>query len=1016
MNKTSLNRLLATTALAAALATLSYAPVAALPVLFGGATADGAAGEVTDIQPGQTVTATEMLQLVAPDGSIITVEPGSVFTLTGEGDNISFELVSGAMRVASSGTPVSIARGGVTITTAGGAFSAFEGEGAGLEGRVNGGTATVATGSGSRDFATGEGYVATETSIAGTFTPPAPSSTQLAQNGSDTNYSPADEQGSEGSEIVEEAAGGGSGGYGGTPPVTGIVVPVTGTEDTGYVVAYAADAIGIDARDDVTVTIGSGGELNRYMVGDGSGEDLERNSNASLERGNSNGNIFIERWAGGETNGNYYNSFNGPTYSSMGRTSHQGFHIVYGQSTAEANIPATGIATYALVAATNPTMDNGRFAPGTFSGELGIAFGATFKVGVDFAVDMPGDHVYLIQTAGGADNPSAIAQYTDLSKGLFRVNSIGVAQGGAACPSSSCAASIYGLFGGTAAEDLGIAYRIVDSSAPTDEFFRGTQISGAAVFNQDSYDAGAGGPPPGSEDAEESGTLDRPMTASTNMTTTVYVVPAVNFNNTLYPNSNLNLFDEGGVFSGFTRIQSGNTDYARGDAVIEGLAGTEFLQIGRWNGGDIEWSGATAGSISPNGNEGLVYLVAAQANSSYIPVSGTAHYALRSATRPIYKSGAGYDGSFDGEMSVLFGPSAKIGLDAVVTMEEPGGDVVYDFSTTGGAADPSQSSVDFNGGDFSAFTNISATGAACSGTCGVSFTGYTRGPGGRDTGLIYAIGSNDTIYGAAFFQRDDDPVLLRQQGNIAGLLMSPGTLSIPDGIGVQAFNNSALVTFSDGDDEIEAIEQAGTTRVYDNGTAGILDAGTAGPVSWARWSDGDIGTANNDGPSLGANQGMHLASGTPASSIPVSGTAQYALAGATSPTISDGSVAPGTFTGSLGVAFGPNSSTAKVGVDFNVSIGGHDYAIATTGGAADPTQSQIALHGAYFGTAFGQSGNIDVTPGGPACTGANCRATVSGFLSGNGASHAAVGYTISDFGSPNNTGAVQGTAVFSQVP
>lgn len=1018
MNKTNPKRLLATTALASLLIAGPVSSAVALPVLFGGATIEGSSAEVTDIQPGQTVTATEMLQLVAPDGSIITVEPGSVFTLTGEGDNISFELVSGAMRVASSGTPVSVTRGGVTITTAGGAFSAFEGEGGGLEGRVNGGTATVATGSESREFATGEGYVATGTSIAGTFTPPAANAPQFAGlDTDDTDYSPADEQGSEGSQIVEEAAGGGSGGYGGIPPVTGVIVPVTGDEDTGYVVAYAADSIGIDARDDVTVTIGSGGELNRYMVGDGSDEDLERNSNSSLERGDSNGNIFIERWAGGETNGNYYNSYNGTTYSSMGRTSHQGFHVVYGQPTPEANIPTAGVATYSLVSATKPTMDNGQFAPGTFSGELGIAFGATFKVGVDFAVDMPGDHVYLIQTAGGANNPSAVAQYTDLSKGLFRVNNIGVAQGGAACPSSGCSASIYGLFGGAAAEDVGIAYRIVDFSAPTDDLFRGTQISGAAVFNQASYDADAGGPPPGSEDAEESGRLDRPLVATTSMNAVVYVVPQVEFSNSVNPNSNLNVFDSDGAFSGFTRIQGGNTDFDDGTTVTEGLAGTEFLQIGRWNGGDINWSGASSGTISPNGNQGLVYLVASPGSSAYIPISGTATYALRSATRPIYKSGAGYDGSFDGAMSVLFGADPKVGLDAVLTMQEPGGDVVYDFSTTGGSADPSQSEILFNSGNFATYLAISSNGSACGGSCGATITGYTRGPGARDTGLIYAVGTNDVIYGAAFFQRNDDPLLLRQEGNVYGLLVSPGTLAITDGLGVEAFSNYGIVTYSDGADELEAIEMAGnTSRVYKHGTAGIFDAGSDGPVNWARWSDGVVTATASDtaGPTLGANQGVHVVSGSPASNIPVSGSAQYALVGATQPTISDGSVAPGTFTGSLGVAFGPNSSTAKVGFDFNVSIGGHDYAFGTTGGAVDPTQSQMGLYGAFFGSAFGHATNIDIAPGGPACTGGTCRAAVSGFLSGNGASHASVGYTISSFGSPNNVGAVQGAAVFSQ--
>src|SRR5690606_9182886 len=119
MKSNLFNRLLATTALAALLSV----PVSAqaLPVLFGDAAANGLS--ITNIEPGQTVTATTLLQLQAEDGSIITFEPGTVFTLTGEGDSVSIELVSGAVRVASTGLPVAVSRGGVTISTTGGAFS-----------------------------------------------------------------------------------------------------------------------------------------------------------------------------------------------------------------------------------------------------------------------------------------------------------------------------------------------------------------------------------------------------------------------------------------------------------------------------------------------------------------------------------------------------------------------------------------------------------------------------------------------------------------------------------------------------------------------------------------------------------------------------------------------------------------------------------------------------------------------------------------------------------------------------
>ena len=997
----------------------------ALPVLFG--------SDAANIEPGQTVTVEgSVLQLEAPDGSIISVAEGSTFTITGEGDSLSFNLVSGSMRVASQGMPISVTRGGVTVSSTGGAFSAFASDSGGLDGRVNEGTASVSNGGETREFARGGGYEASDTDVAGTFTPPVPTTTQVASNtSSDTDYSPADEQGgSGGSSVAEEASGGsgggsgnGSGGYGGTPPVTGVVNPVTGTEDTGYSIAYAGDAIGIDTRTDVTVTVGSGGELNRYKVGTGTDEDLERNSNSSLERGNAGNAIFIERWAGGETHGNYYNAYNGTTYSSLPRTSHQGLHLAYGQPAT--NLPTQGVALYSLAAATSPTIDDGSFAPGTFTGTLGIAFGPAFKVGVDFAVDMPGDHTYAIQTSGGSATPSGAVNYSDLANGVFVLEPVNMAQGGAACPSANCKAFVDGILGGTTGDYVGIAYNIYDSSVTTDSTFRGKRISGTAAFSQSSYDAGAsgGGGSGGVTPPEASGSLDAPLILQNRQSLTPFIVFYAQGTHLERPGAYKNyVFGPDGAFAGFATAGSNNDVYDRNDAVTADLAGNAYFQIGRWNGGDIEQTGATTATHTVSGGDGLVYLLRSGYDSNLIPVSGTAHYALKAATRPIYKTGIGYDGSFAGEMSVAFAPStAKVGLDAVVTMQEPGGDAVYNFSTAGGAADPSTGGLDLylSNGSFNTYDNMTSNGIACGGSCSYQIIGYVNGSGGSDAGLAYAIGSgSESLTGSVLFQRDDNPALLNQVAYMSGTVVSPDTSTVTNGIGSRAYSSNGLVTFNT-NGEVAGLESPGDANVaINNGAASIVDAGNDGPVSWARWTGGALGgTAySNPAPTMPADGGMHIAVGSDATNIPVSGTAQYGLVGATRPTIDDGSVSPGTFTGTLGVAFGANSSTARVGIDFNVSIGGHDYAFASQGGSADPTQSDINLYGAYFGQNFGHAaeGRYDITPGGPACQGSSCRAVVSGFLSGNGASHAAVSYTISGTGSSNNAGAVQGTAVFSQ--
>jgi trimeric autotransporter adhesin len=952
-----------------------------------------------------------LLQLQAPDGSIVTIEPGSVFTLTGEGDTISFELVSGAMRVASSGTPIAISKGGVTISTTGGAFSAFESEEGGLSGRVNQGSATVANGAGSRDFATGQGYEANETSIAGTFTPPPVNTTQLTQpEPDDTNYSPADDQGSEGSEIVEEAAGGGSGGYGGTPPVTGVVVPVTGDEDTGYVIAYAADSVGIDARDDVTVTIGSGGELNQYQVGDGSDERLERNSNASLERADSNGNVFIERWAGGETHGNYYNDYNGTTFSSLGRTSHQGFHSVYGKPTAEGDIPTAGVATYDLVAATNPTIDDGSFAPGTFTGELGVLFGPIFKVGVDFTVDMPGDHTYAVLTAGGAAAPSAAPQYKDFSKGLFRINDIAVAQGGATCPSANCTASLYGLFTGAAGEDLGVAYQIMDFSVPTDDLFRGKRISGAAVFTQGSYTPGD--PPPSSS----SGEIEAPLGAGP------YLVA---FDGVFVDTSTVEL-DGDGALSSFVNDYTGEGGTDRGDASVAELWGNEDVTIGRWNDGTT--TGYLAKQLDPL-VDGYHYAVGTAALN--LPAYGVASYTLAAATAPTFADGGGLPGTLSGAMSIGYGggmPSVGLDLeidmpdDHVYVVETPGGLALPHLSPfvvyTTGSVYPTNSIVMAGSGTFT----IDSGGRACpsNGSCFFSLYGFVSGEGGSSAALNYKIWQSgyfaQSISGSGAFTTDGAEVASLSDpldtpfadGNYTALVTKPGSNATYRDKAAVFGPNGELISY-------QVRTNPGSESTPNIGSNGMAELGRTDDAMWGRWTGGETGgtgTFNGYvGADLSGDRGMHWMVGNPASDLPTSGTAEYELAGYSAPVFNDGRAAPGTLTGAMTVAWGGAGAT-KIGTDLDVAMAGDAvYHLVTTGGAANPSTSEFTMGvDGSFGGSLPVTFTGDGAGTGSACPNpGSCNASMSGQAFGQGGKTIGIGYVIG-FGDSGITG----NGVFTQ--
>lgn len=1008
MKSISFNRLLATTALAAVLS-LSAGGAMALPVLFGGASVDGASA--ANIEPGQTVTATTLLQLEAPDGSIITIEPGSVFTLTGEGGNISFELVSGAMRVSSNGTPISISKGGVTISTTGGAFSAFEGEDGGLAGRVNQGTATVANGSGSRDFAAGQGYEASETTIAGTFTPPSVNTTQMTQPGpDDTNYSPADDQGSEGSEIVEEAAGG-SGGpkYGGTPPVTGVVVPVTGDEDTGYVIAYAADAIGIDMRYDVTVTTGAEGELNRYKVGDGANEDLERNSNNSLERANSNGNVFIERWAGGETHGNYYNSFNGTTTAELGRTSYQGFHSVYGQPTAQGDIPTGGLATYDLVGATSPTIDDGSFAPGTFTGEFGVLFGPIFKVGIDFTIDMPGDHVYSILTAGGAAAPSGLASL-NASRGVFSLSNIEVAQGGAACPSSGCQAIVYGLFAGDAGEDVGVAYQIIDFSVPADQYHRGKRISGTAVFTQGSYTPGD--PPPPSS----SGEIEAPLGDGP------YLVA---FNGGFVDTSTIEL-DGDGALSSFVNDYTGEGGSDRGTASVAELWGNEDVTIGRWNDGTT--TGYLAKQLDPL-VDGYHYAVGTAAVN--LPTYGIAYYDLAAATAPTFADGGGLPGTLTGGMSIGYGGGMpNVGLDLAIDMPDdhiylvqtPGGlstphlspFVVY----TTGAAYPTNSIIKTGMGTFT----IDDGGRTCpsNGSCFFSLYGFVSGEGGSSAALNYMIWQSaylsQAITGLAAFTTDGAEVASLSDpldtpfadGNYTALVTKQGSNATYTDKAAVFGENGELISY-------QVRTNVGSESTPNIGTNGMAELGRSDDAMWGRWTGGETGgTGSFNGyvsADLSGNKGMHWMVGNPASDLPTTGTAEYELAGYSAPVFNDGRSAPGTLTGAMTVAWGGAGAT-KIGTDLDVAMAGDAvYHLVTTGGAANPASSEFTMGvDGSFGGSLPVTFTADGAGTGAACPNpGSCNASMSGQAFGQGGKTIGIGYLIG-FG---NAG-ITGNGVFTQ--
>lgn len=180
----------------------------------------------------------------------------------------------------------------------------------------------------------------------------------------------------------------------------------------------------------------------------------------------------------------------------------------------------------------------------------------------------------------------------------------------------------------------------------------------------------------------------------------------------------------------------------------------------------------------------------------------------------------------------------------------------------------------------------------------------------------------------------------------------------------------------------------------DNGVYnGIPASGFDGIINWQRFT-GIITHTDFDGAegggeevivnNLNANQGLHGVVGIPTADMPVSGSLQYALIGATRPTLSSGAVAPGTVTGGfLNVYFG------------NYSVnGGLDIDMAGT-------TLNVNYGGSISGSAFSGSGSGF----GTGCA-SSCYVNVAGFFAGASAARAGVAYQI------DNTSFGDGSSLF----
>lgn len=208
------------------------------------------------------------------------------------------------------------------------------------------------------------------------------------------------------------------------------------------------------------------------------------------------------------------------------------------------------------------------------------------------------------------------------------------------------------------------------------------------------------------------------------------------------------------------------------------------------------------------------------------------------------------------------------------------------------------------------------------------------------------------------------------------------------------------------------------------GTKDIEEADGDGVVYWSRWTVGTMEYISGDGSVHAFSEDYddlhhHIVVGAPATAVPTSGSADYALTGGTSPTFTDGDrLAVGSLDSAhLRVDF----ASQRVGLELAASQGATSVGISTPGGLSHTAYTGMRLtsqgdsgqtpdHYFYGNTGGAANYQIEVTRNGTTC--ATCNGHVRGFLSGPGGSHAGLTYSLSDYTNPGRTQTVNGAAAF----
>ncbi|HEY6814884.1 MAG TPA: hypothetical protein VI168_05025, partial [Croceibacterium sp.] len=414
-------------------------------------------------------------------------------------------------------------------------------------------------------------------------------------------------------------------------------------------------------------------------------------------------------------------------------------------------------------------------------------------------------------------------------------------------------------------------------------------------------------------------------------------------------------------------------------------AGNALKEHGRV-GDAVAWTRYERGATGGVANQNVHLLLGTPAIN--LPASGTVDYKLVGGTAPTNAMApAGEIGSFTGDLAVAFGTTPRVGVNFDVHVGTRG----WHAQTPGGAAGAASGGLTV-GGDMrfqsQDLGRSGIAGNACSGYCIVQVFGGLFGNGAASAGFEYHIddqssGGRSYINGTAVFGTTGTE--LARIGTMpsvgGGAYDGPFdtetaridiNFPVGDGFGVEKYFDTADFTL-DADGALTRYVRTSPDLTRTLGTASAVDAFTSEDFAIGRWTNGL--TTGSPQFALNANQGAHYLLMRPVAAgfvLPTSGRIDYYLVSATSPTIADGSMAPGTFDGGLALLFGGDLRIAIEGeITMPTASGNFVHTFSSNGGLANADDSFTFL----------QSGG---TPGAFAFTLDDGSVSASGGFAGGG--------------------------------